>query len=561
VALGPGPLPACKSQSPFGFGPYQRGARHRRILLSGGVALVGEVAEKGNDWPAMNVTSEKENAPHPPVEFPQERAALRDGFLPDERPRPSQVKASGLHGLPVQIAYAIIDCGMVGVAGALVFYLESGISRYLSTSGQIHVPLTPPIYLVFLIAYAVLVVLSCASQDLYRTPRDRGFTEESLMVLKAVSLATAVLVLFVFALKAQGITRISVLALGVFTATSLSGWRYLKRRMILSRTLRGIGVSRVLIVGEGGTGRTLAASLEASPSLGFRVCAIFDLQSSRDPLILGRLSELRNVLGEQFIDEIFLTPPIDRDLVKQFVVVARELRLGLKVVPDLYDGIGWRAPVHALGGFPLIQLNENPIDGLSVAVKRILDVAMASFGLVLTGPLLALLAALVRLDSPGPALYAATRVGYKARKFRCWKLRTMRLSAESEKDALRESNERAGPWFKMKNDPRVTRVGRWLRKFSLDELPQLWNVLLGDMSMVGPRPHPLDDFNRYKPEHLRRLDVKPGITGLWQVTARRDPSFENNLLLDLDYIENWTMRLDLEILFRSIPELFRGSGE
>ncbi len=520
-----------------------------------------ELAEKGIDWSPMSVTPEKESALHSRVELHQEQAAPRDGILPGEKPRPSQLKASGPHGFFVQIAYALIDCGMVGAAGALVFYLESGIARYLRASGRIHVPLTPGVYLVFLLAYAALVVLCCASQDLYRTPRDRGFTEESLMVLKAVSLATAVLVLFVFALKAQGITRISVLALGIFTGTALSGWRYLKRRMILNRTLRGIGVSRVLIVGEGGTGRALAASLGANPSLGFRVCAILDPRSSTDPLILGRLAELRLVLGAQFIDEIFLTPPIDRDLVKQFVVVARELRLGLKVVPDLYDGIGWRAPVHALGGFPLIQLNQNPIDGLGVAVKRVLDIVISASGLVLTAPLLALLAALVRFDSPGPALYAATRVGYKARKFRCWKLRTMRVGADGEKEALRETNERAGPWFKIKNDPRVTRAGYWLRKFSLDELPQLWNVLRGDMSMVGPRPHPLDDFNRYEPEHLRRLDVKPGITGLWQVTARQDPSFENNLLLDLDYIENWSLRLDLEILFRSVAELFRGSGE
>jgi lipopolysaccharide/colanic/teichoic acid biosynthesis glycosyltransferase len=135
------------------------------------------------------------------------------------------------------------------------------------------------------------------------------------------------------------------------------------------------------------------------------------------------------------------------------------------------------------------------------------------------------------------------------------------VGADSAKEALRKANERTGPWFKMKNDPRITKVGRWLRKFSLDELPQLWNVLRGEMSLVGPRPHPVDDFNHYKPEHLRRLDVKPGLTGLWQVTARRDPYFETNLALDLDYIENWSLRLDLEILFRSLAEVFRGTGE
>jgi len=181
--------------------------------------------------------------------------------------------------------------------------------------------------------------------------------------------------------------------------------------------------------------------------------------------------------------------------------------------------------------------------------------------LLLTLPILGILAILVRLDSPGPAFYSAHRVGYKARKFRCWKLRTMFVDADRRKDMLRKENGREGPFFKIKNDPRVTRVGHWLRKFSLDELPQLWNVLWGEMSMVGPRPHPVDDFERYSVEHLRRLDVKPGLTGLWQVTARQNPSFETNLALDLEYIENWSPWLDLEILFRSIPEVLTGKGE
>jgi exopolysaccharide biosynthesis polyprenyl glycosylphosphotransferase len=507
----------------------------------------------------MNTTPQNRAAPTAVVEqSPGHTALLED--LAGEIPRPSRLQASGPHGLPVQIAYAVIDCAMVGFVGALVFYGISGIFRSWKAASRIPELFASDTYLIFIFAYTGLVLLCCASQDLYRTPRDRSVLEESLRVLKAVSLATAVLVLLVFAFGAQEIPRICVLALGLFTGTALSGWRYVKRRVILNRALHGVGVSRVLIVGAGRVGRGLATFLEANRSLGYKVCGFLDSQPSSDPFHLGSLGDLRRVLAEQFVDEIFLSPPIDREVVKQFVIVARQLRLGLKVVPDLYDGFGWRAPVHAVGGFPVLQLNENPIPGLGVAVKRIQDVVIAASGLVLSAPLLALLAVLIRLDSPGGVFYPAMRVGYKARKFRCWKLRTMFVGADRQREALRETNERAGPWFKMKNDPRVTRVGRWLRKYSLDELPQLWNVLRGEMSMVGPRPHPLDDFDRYRPEHLRRLDVKPGLTGLWQVTARQDPSFETNLALDLDYIENWSLRLDLEILFRSITEVWRGSG-
>jgi len=464
----------------------------------------------------------------------------------------------GPHGLPVRIAYAATDFGIVCLTGALVLYLQSGMVPSLAVAR----PVIRHAYLTCTCLYAAIVLLSCAGQDLYRTPRDRGALEESLMVVKAVSVATVVLVLFIFAIGGlQGISRSTVLALAMLNAGALSGWRYLKRRMILNRTLRGIGVSRVLIVGAGRTGRGLAACLRDSPQLGYQVCGFLEDEPSSDGQILGTVGELRRVILEQFVDELFLTPPIDREVVKQLVLETRELHVALKVIPDLYDGLGWRARVHAIGGYPVMELHVQPIRGIAVAVKRLVDILIATVGLVLTAPFLAVLAVLVRLDSPGPAFYSAQRVGYKGRRFRCWKLRTMSVDADMQKDALRKHNGREGPFFKIRNDPRVTRLGRWLRKFSLDELPQLWNVVCNDMSMVGPRPHPVDDFTRYSVEHLRRLDVKPGITGLWQVTARQDSSFETSLALDLEYIESWSPWLDLEILFRSVPEIVKGKGE
>ncbi|HEY2116010.1 MAG TPA: sugar transferase, partial [Candidatus Angelobacter sp.] len=176
-------------------------------------------------------------------------------------------------------------------------------------------------------------------------------------------------------------------------------------------------------------------------------------------------------------------------------------------------------------------------------------------------PVLALLAILIGLDSPGPILYAAPRVGRKGRPFRCYKFRTMLWNADVLKEGLRERNQREGPCFKIADDPRITRGGRLLRRYSLDELPQLWNVLKGDMSLVGPRPHPLDDFSAYGIEHLPRLDVVPGMTGLWQITARRDPSFQAGMDLDLEYIHRWSLGMDLRILLKTVAVVLRGSGE
>jgi len=176
-------------------------------------------------------------------------------------------------------------------------------------------------------------------------------------------------------------------------------------------------------------------------------------------------------------------------------------------------------------------------------------------------PLLITIAAFIKLDSPGPVLYCAPRAGRKGRLFRCFKFRTMLKNADCLKVNLRRNNERAGPFFKMSGDPRITRFGRWLRRYSLDELPQLWNVLRGEMSLVGPRPHPVDDVAGYDIQHLGRLDVTPGITGLWQVTARRDPSFDRGMELDREYIRTWSLGLDARILLKTLGAVVQGSGE
>jgi lipopolysaccharide/colanic/teichoic acid biosynthesis glycosyltransferase len=178
-----------------------------------------------------------------------------------------------------------------------------------------------------------------------------------------------------------------------------------------------------------------------------------------------------------------------------------------------------------------------------------------------SAPFLALAALCIRLDSTGPAIYGAPRIGKKGKKFNCYKLRIMVMNADAMKKELRGANERHGPFFKMENDSRITRCGRRLRNYSIDELPQLRNVVAGDMSLVGPRPHPLDDYERYTIEHLRRLDVKPGITGLWQVTARRGPSFETSMALDLEYIENWSLKFDLKIFsMKTVQQVGHANG-
>lgn len=512
----------------------------------------------------MNGTATRSRAPSvtnaPPV-----REFSPETWQPGAKVQPGRVKAARDNaGLARQAVYVAIDFALVcaGATGVFLlrFSLANPFSRMVLSPANLSSHVWSANYPGFLVLYAGLVVLACMSQDLYRTARERRAWEESANVGKAVGFATALLVLFIFTSGNKEISRLVVACSGAWNAAALAGWRYAKRQYVLRRAERGEGVSRVLIVGAGKLGRALAAWLEANRQLGYQVCGFLDPHPNGDACVLGSVRDLRKVALGQFADQLFVILPADREMVKEIILEARRLRLSLNVVPDLYDGLGWRAPVETIGGFPVIELHGEPIPVLGLAIKRSIDVLGAAALLLFTAPVLAFAAIWIRCDSRGPVFYPAIRVGKKGRKFRCYKLRTMIAEADAQKDKLRGANERNGPFFKMKNDPRVTRCGKWLRKFSVDELPQLLNVLLGEMSLVGPRPHPLDDFERYTIEHLRRLDVRPGVTGLWQVTARRDPSFDTNMVLDLEYIENWSLRLDLTIVLKTLPVVLHGGG-
>jgi exopolysaccharide biosynthesis polyprenyl glycosylphosphotransferase len=278
------------------------------------------------------------------------------------------------------------------------------------------------------------------------------------------------------------------------------------------------------------------------------------------PAVVGTVDQLARIARAEFIDEIIVAPGEDRDLAERAVAEAVRNHLDVSIVPELFIDCPKSLRIQELGGMPLISVHEEPIPWLGLMLKRVMDVLVSSLLLLVLLPCLMVIAAAIKLNSRGPVLYAALRVGRKGRTFRCYKFRTMSADADRTKDLLRAHNQRLGPTFKIANDPRITPLGRILRRYSLDELPQFWNVLNGTMSLVGPRPHPVDDYQRYALEDRRRLDVSPGITGLWQVTARHDPSFRTNMALDLEYIENWSLRMDLSIALRTLPALFAGTG-
>jgi lipopolysaccharide/colanic/teichoic acid biosynthesis glycosyltransferase len=211
--------------------------------------------------------------------------------------------------------------------------------------------------------------------------------------------------------------------------------------------------------------------------------------------------------------------------------------------------------------FEVPYSDDEPLTLTSRVAKRCLDLVIAIPSLILLFPLLVILAIIIRIESKGSPVYCSSRMGKHNVPFTCYKLRTMVSNADLLKEKIRHLNYRTGATFKVEGDPRVTSIGRFLRKFSLDELPQLWNVVMGDMSIVGPRPHPIDDIALYSSADLRRHRVKPGLTGLWQVSARKDPSFRRNMKLDNLYISTWTFQADLTIILRTFSAVIRGDGE
>jgi exopolysaccharide biosynthesis polyprenyl glycosylphosphotransferase len=275
---------------------------------------------------------------------------------------------------------------------------------------------------------------------------------------------------------------------------------------------------------------------------------------------LGGISDLESIIRIHFIDEVLVTLPTARELIKEVVARSRIFGTQVRVVTDLYDGLALGAPIESMGQFPTVMLHSRSIPALQLTIKRTADAIFSAIALLLLSPIFLVIAILIKLDSEGPVFYNSVRLGKKGSTFTCHKFRTMVADAETRKESLQHLNERDGILFKISNDPRVTKLGRFLRKWSLDELPQLWNVLKGDMSLVGPRPPVPDEYRQYAVEHLRRLEVVPGLTGLWQVHSRQSSSFADYIKLDLEYVDSWSVWLDITLIAKTFYVVLAGTG-
>jgi exopolysaccharide biosynthesis polyprenyl glycosylphosphotransferase len=412
-----------------------------------------------------------------------------------------------------------------------------------------------------LLLYGALFALLGLSERLYHPETVQSRQQERLVLGKVVFWSAALVVVAVRWSGPHLISLTTVAASAPLNFLIMVAWRNHWRRVPARGACSRRDARNVLIVGAGRDGRKLAAHIGEDVSCRRTVMGFLDEHEPVGGDVRGRLEDLSRIARTAFVDEIILTAPQQPDSARRVIREARRNQIDVKVVPDLF-GFEPDDPLvfEKFGNITVVTLREERMPVFSLFVKRAVDKTTAAAILAFSAPLLTTIALVIKFESPGPVFYQAERVGLKGRRFRCYKFRTMSAGADKLKSDLRAQNERQGPFFKMADDPRITRAGRFLRRYSLDELPQLWNVVRGEMSLVGPRPHPLDDFARYELGDLQRLDVPPGLTGLWQVTARRDPSFERSLALDLEYIRSWTLWRDFLILYKTVSVVLQGSG-
>ena len=500
----------------------------------------------------------------------------------------------------VKMLIFIADALLTFACFTIAFKLREGEPIFSETAwawSQEFVPYAGILFFAVPCRLAMLVY-----QRVFRLQGAFSYTAEWIKIFKAVSVSSLLIVAWAFLFRggfafrefsySRGVFLLDfALALLIFTTFHL-GLRYVQT---LFRK-RDINLIPTLIVGTNAEAEQTVKELKSRPDLGYRVIGVisFDketpklgqtekfeilspesgINNAQNVKVIGDLDDLPFLIRELGIQEVIIT---DNRIPNEFffeamMEVGRENKVEFRFAPSLFNVLPQKTSVEQIGVLPMVRLFREPLSDAERFVKRVSDIVISGIVLVLLAPVLLLISLLVKFDSRGAVLFRQERVGMDGRKFLCYKFRTMRSDADESihREAYRKnilgdrdadaSDDEKPVFGKVKNDPRITRVGKFLRRTSLDELPQLLNVLKGDMSIVGPRPPIPYEVEEYDIWHRKRLDMKPGITGLWQVSGRNRIAFEEMVKIDLFYIENWSLWLDLKIILLTLPAILRGDG-
>lgn len=428
-----------------------------------------------------------------------------------------------------------------------------------------YLPLLP----LALLVWGILLL----SSGRYRSHRTVPLLEEAWGITRVCALGTVAMTLIIYALRLgqklldDDISRTWILLFGLFTWLLLLSEKIAVRLTARYVRERGLNYRTVLMVGVNPTALRIVDSIEQHRFWGFRVLG-FVLNGEPPPEdfpdrypILGRIEDIPHIVEHRVVDDvIFAVRRRDLDRLEDLFLELEEQGIRTRFAIDLFPHTRAQAQLEELDGMPLVTFSTTPDSHLQLLWKRFMDVAISTTVLVLSMPVIAVVALGIKLSSGGSVLFRQTRCGLNGRRFTLYKFRTMVENAEEQRRDLEHLNEMDGPVFKLSKDPRVTWLGRWLRKSSLDEIPQLWNVLRGDMSLVGPRPPIPEEVARYQRWQRRRLSMKPGLTCLWQISGRNRVDFDRWMEMDLEYIDSWSPLLDVKILLKTIPAVLSGRG-
>ncbi len=462
------------------------------------------------------------------------------------------------------------DAIMINVAFVTAYYIRFVLLHGVQfTTVFIGAPLASFARLEAIVTVGTLLLF--ALRGLYRLRVTGTWFKQCWLVASAVTTGFAIFAAYDYVVRETNITLGGSRSLAglswllIIIAVSLA--RLLSASLVSLLYRHGHFLTSVLVVGSGRIGKLMMQQIAANPNLGYRVEGfIHDMEGPPTDFgrfrALGVMSDLARVIGTYNISEVIIAlPSHQRQQIVRTAEICEAAGADFKLAPDLFDLSLSRIDLDAIEGIPLIGVRRRPVGTLHYRIKRLIDVAGAAVLLALGAPLWLLTALAIKLDSPGPVLHHQTRLGIRGQPFDCLKFRSMYVNADEmlASMGIADGADERGK-FKLKDDPRCTRVGRFIRRASLDEIPQLINVLRGEMSLVGPRPPLPSEYERYEEWEKVRLEVAPGITGLWQVRGRSDIDFNEMVLMDLYYIENWGLRLDFQILLQTIPAVLWSKG-
>jgi len=469
----------------------------------------------------------------------------------------------------VRTLYIVSKIALDALMTLAAFVIAFQLRRLLPFPSQLQNAPGFAVYVPMMVVQVISVLAVFYFNKLYHVTRASSRLDELSSIIGAVSIGTMISVAisaltFKNTIFELDFPRAMVLYAWLLSVVLIAIGRESHRRLWHRLRMHGFGRDRVLVVGSGESARAIIQKIQWSPYLGYELVGVVNGHEPPGEVagvqVLGKADDLPAIIEKYDIQEVIIAPPegTSRHEIVRLVSLSQRGSVAIKIFPDMFEFVTTGVSIDDLGGLPLLNVRDIQLRGWRLSLKRAMDLIGASIGLVLLSPFMLLMALLIKLDSPGPVLFGHIRERRGGKEFKCLKFRTMVPDADRRQRDLFDKNQVDGPQFKLANDPRVTRVGRWLRASNLDELPQLFNVLVGHMSLVGPRPSPFRENQICVAWRQARLSVRPGITGLWQICRAPDRSqgdFHEWIYYDMAYVRHFSLWLDIKILFATLLTL------